>query len=39
MKHQFLETLNRPDVKNEFDGQIASSFLKQKKGISTVGFF
>ena len=39
MKHYFSETLNRPNVENKFDGQIASLFLKQEKGMSTVGSF
>ena len=39
MKHHVLESLNRPNVENTFDGQIASLFLKQEKGMSTVGSF
>ena len=37
MKYLILETLNRPNMENEFDGQIA--FLKQEKERSTLGFF
>ena len=30
MKHNVLETLNRPNMENKFDGQIAGLFLKQE---------